>query len=166
MRIKHILIGALVLSITFLFAGCFNPTKSIENEIKKQTGNTVSIGDSGVNIKDNSGNTAQIGGSIKWPTSDMPSDIPQWKGALKASFKSAGIGTTVIFEKATKDEIKAYAEKIKSAGYEVTQEIDDTESYSVVMKKGDWDVCLSLLGTEQDDHSGQILCYKDDSSSK
>ncbi len=99
-------------------------------------------------IKDAEGNEGQVGGD--WPNNEFTKLVPKPDFELYAA---SGDDTffTVAFTNATIEGIRAYAEKLKAAGFTVDPEVMDTEmmgmtvyNYIASNGKGVSELCLEL----------------------
>jgi hypothetical protein len=76
-------------------------------------------------IEDEEGNKGQIGGD--WPDNDFTKLVPKPDFGLNAAVESDQ-SFAVVFTDATLDQIKAYVEVVKGAGFTVDAETEDMEA--------------------------------------
>ena len=81
-------------------------------------------------IKDAEGNEGQVGGD--WPDNEFTKLVPKPDFELYAA---SGDDTffTVAFTNATIEGIRAYAEKLKAAGFNINEEVEDQEVMGMVI---------------------------------
>lgn len=73
-------------------------------------------------VKDADGSEGQIGGN--WPDNEFTKLVPKPDFAITAA-STDGEGFNVAFSDATIDQIKAYAEEVKKAGFDVDPQTED-----------------------------------------
>ena len=120
-----------------------------EIKIDESNGSTtIDIGDEVINITESEEGMA-------WPSGKLPAFVPQLKGATIVSTVDIGSQIWVNFEKCTKENAMAYANEMKTLGWEVIGEFEAQDSYTYSIQ--DEEGRLLQIGWN-DDGSG-ILIY-------
>lgn len=93
--------------------------------------------------EDADGGAAQLGGS--WPDNELSRLLPKPDLTVAASVSDEE-SCTVSFAGATLEQVKAYAARVKAAGYEPTEENEMSGVYHLVAVKGDYEVTVFFTG--------------------
>ena len=81
-------------------------------------------------IKDADGNEGQVGGD--WPDNEFTKLVPKPEFEFLAANTDAN-SFSVVFTSATIEQIKDYATKLKAAGFNINEEVEDQEMMGMVI---------------------------------
>ncbi len=95
-----------------------------------EDGETVQKADGTWTFKGENGEEAQIGGN--WPDNEFTKLVPKPDFALTAA-STEGEGFSVAFADATIDQIRAYAESVKDAGFSIDEQTENQEAAGIVV---------------------------------
>lgn len=152
----RIALGALIVSLTFVLAGCGNiAEKAVEKAIEKGTGTEIDTDrDGNVTIKGQDGESNfQVGEGTSIPD-DFPKDVPLPKGGKLMGSTTTPDAWGLTLQGVSASDYDALTSAIESAGGNSTYSGQAEDSRQNMYEFGDYN--LSLFWVKSDDESSLV----------